>query len=331
MRFKRLAGLGAALVVFLSGGQATAQQWDLGLCGDWEIGAHALYFTPITCPYAYANRFTQFQVADIFDGQKGQAQVIPCRAEWGFRVFGNYLEDCFFAGVSYQWFEVTTTRSIVAVAPASLVIQGGSLNGAGRATGQVGIEYQNVDVRAGKYFLKGCCSSLYLYGNVRWVDLSHRRTARFATPNGVIFQDVREKSQLEGGAIGIGFGVDSAIWCDFGAFIDGNILGVIGNRSVKDIRFRSRFAGSITETVQSYPSETCVIPEVDFRVGINYTYACGCWQMVGEIGYEVDYFWHGSVLPDLTGGILATGAREFVPVCEDLGFSGLFVGGRLIF
>ena len=332
IRFKNLAGVAATAAFFLLGQQAVAQQqrawcdpcWNL--CGDWEVGAHALYYVPITCPYAYADTTVSTTVAPLTT-TVGSADVIPCRAEWGFRVFGNYLQDCFFAGVSYQWIDLSTTRSITG----TVQIQG-SLNPLqGAATGRVNIEYQNVDVRLGQYFLRGCGSSLYLYGNARWVDLSHRRSSQAVNTAGNA-ESVQEKSQLEGGALGIGFGGEVDIWCDFGAFIDGNLLGVIGSRSLKDVRFRSFTPPNVIEDfVERYPSETCVIPEVDFRIGLNYSYQCGCWALVGEIGYEVDYFWHASVFPDVTSSLIATDPRDFVPTCEDLGFSGLFFGARLIF
>ena len=143
IRFKHLAGVGTALAFLLLGQPVAAAQCDHNACpsecGEWEVGAHALYFTSITCPYAYATTFTTVQ-ADT----NGRAQIIPCRPDWGFRVFGNYLNDCLFAALSYQWFEVTTTRSVVTAD--NLRIQGGGNIGPGKATGQVGIEYQNVDV-----------------------------------------------------------------------------------------------------------------------------------------------------------------------------------------
>ena len=335
VQFKTLVTAAATAVFLFMGQHAVAQQqgacydpcWNL--CGEWEVGAHALYLTPITCPYAYADVF--LSVPDMGDPQIRIAQVeaIPCRAEWGFRVFGNYLHDCFFTNVSYQWFQVTTTRSVTAN---SLLIQGGDITdiGPGAATAQEGIEYQNADVKVGTPLLRTCYCSLSLYGNARWVDLWQRRSVRVLYTGGN-FQEVQEKSQLEGGALGIGLSAETDAWCGIDAFIDGNLLGVIGNRSITDVRFRRRAAGSLATSIEVYPSETCVIPEVNFRIGLNYTYACGCWKLVGEVGYEVDYFWHASVLPDLTGVQLATGDREFIPVCEDLGFSGLFFGGRLIF
>jgi Legionella pneumophila major outer membrane protein precursor len=298
-----------------------------GFCDEWSVGAHALYFTPITCPYSYASSLSAVPAGT--DTRSGRAQLLPCDGNWGFRVFGNSFNDCLFAGMSYQRFDVTTTRSFIAN---DLRVPGSSLSGAGRATGQVSVEYQNVDVRVGRTFQRGSISALCLYGNARWVDISYRRGLQASFPSGSK-ANAREKSELSGGAIGIGVGGEVDIWCGLGAFVDGNVLGVIGKRSLKNVEFKSVMAGFAPQVRRvTYAPETCVLPEADFRIGFNYTYACGCWEVVGEIGYEIDYFWNGSVFPNLVGvDIGIGGTREIIPVCEDLGFSGLFVGARLIF
>ena len=300
-----------------------------GLCGEWTVGAHALYFVPIACPYTYAE--TSVQVfPPSFDTLRGRAQIVRCRADWGFRIFGNYLNDCLFAGVSYQWYEASASSSITAD---TLFIRGGAtIAGLSRARARVGIDYQNVDIRVGTYVLQRCISALYLYGNARWVDLSHRRAVRQDSLTTGATQRITEKSQLQGGAIGIGFGGDVDVWCGIGAFIEGNLLGVIGSRSVKNVEFRQITPGQAPVVQREfYPSDTCVIPEFDFRIGVNYTYGCGCWELAGEVGYELDYFWHGSVFPRFAGSTVAQGFSDFRPTCEDLGFSGLYFGVRVGF
>lgn len=296
-------------------------------CGEWTVGARALYFTPITCPFGYASIIGP--VVPGTDTQQGRAQLVPCSADWGFRLSGNYFYDSMFVDVSYQWFEVTTSRAVTA---ANLGVPGALITGAGRATGQVGIDYQRVDVKVGKCLQRGCSSAFYLYGNGRFIYLSHRRALRATLTAGGIASS-QEKSELKGGAVGIGVGGEFDISCGFGAFVDGNLLGVIGTRSLKNVEFK-QFNPGFTPQINraEYPSEACVLPEADFRLGITYTYACGCWKVVGEAGYEVDYFWHGSIFPNLIGVDLGLGGtREFVPVCQDIGFSGLFFGARLVF
>ncbi len=291
------------------------------------MGAHALYFTPIACPYTYAQTVVQV-FPPSFVTLTGRAQIVPCRADWGFRVYGNYLNDCLFAGVSYQRFDATNSSSVVA--DSVNIRGGGNIAGLSRATGQVGVDYQNIDVRVGMQLLRRCAASLYLYGNGRWVDLSRQRAVRQVSLTTGAVQNIREETQLQGGAIGFGAGGEFGVGCGLGAFIDGNILGVIGKRSLKNVEFVA--SGAVPQIrKESYPSEICIVPEADFRIGINHTYMCGCWQLVTEIGYEVDYFWHGSVFPKFTSSTIQQGFSGFTPVCEDIGFAGLFFGGHLVF
>ncbi len=292
-------------------------------CGEWAVGGHALYFAPITCPFAFANVSNQtIGSVDVIDSR---AVTIPCHTDWGFRLFGNYLNDCLFAAVSYQRLEAATNRPVVATA-----ITGGGIGGTANIVGQVGIEYQNIDVRVGTHLLQECNSTLYLYGNTRWVDLSHRRAVGSVRQRDGATESFTEKSAFQGGAIGIGLGSEIDVWCGIGAFIDGNVLGVIGNRSLTNVRYRQALINP-RDLQLSYPSDTCIIPEADFRIGLTYTYACGCWKFEGEVGYEVDYFWNGSAFPEFNGIELIPSTRGFVLVCENLGLSGLFFGARLIF
>lgn len=292
-------------------------------CGEWMVGGHALYFAPITCPFAFGN--VSNQTIGSVDVTDSKARYVPCKAAWGFRVFGNYLNDCLFAGMSYQRFEVTTTDRITATA-----ITGGGIGGTANVVGQVGIEYQRVDVRVGAHLLQESNCLFHIYGNARWVDLSHRRAASYVRLRDGVSEFFTEKSALSGGAIGIGAGGNVDVWCGVGAFIDGNVLGVIGNRSLTNVKYK-QFRLNPRDLQLTYPSDTCVIPEADFRIGLNYTYACGCWKIEGEVGYEMDYFWNGSAFPEFNGIELLPNSRAFVLVCQDLGFSGLFFGAHLIF
>jgi len=296
---------------------------------ECSVGAHALYWTPMACPYTYAQ--TSVQVfPPSFTTLRGRALIVPCEGDWGFRLFGEYLNDCLFARVSYQRFDAKSSSSVVAD---SLNIRGGNtIAGLSRATGQVEVDYRNVDVRMGMHLLQRGVCTLYLYGNARWIDLSHCRGVTQASLTTGVVQSLREESRLHGGAIGLGAGGEFGVGCGLGAFVDGNILGVISNRSMKNVEFRLSTPGAAPQVRQElYPSDTCVVPELDFRIGINHTYMCGCWKFVTEVGYEVDYFWHGSLFPKFLSGTILEGFTTFTPVCEDIGFAGLFFGGHLVF
>ena len=321
---RQLAAVGTTLALLLTPQAISAQQccpppdpcmdW-CNFCGDWEFGAHALVFNPTVCEFDFATT----QNANNRDA----VSTVKCQLDWGFRVFGAYLSRCSFIGVSYQWYESKVADSLTGTQLVSR--QNDTVN---RVKANLRLEYQNVDVRWGKFLHRTCGCAFYLYGNARWVDLKYRRTVQGATTAGFV-RTFTQRSKLQGGAVGVGAGADFDLWCDIGIFGDLNLLGVIAERSTRDTQTLIASAGATPATVQfRYGSDTCINPELDFRLGLNYTYTCGCWTFVGEVGYELDYFWEAFAFSNFNA---QTGPFSTFRTCEDVGFSGLFFGGRVLF
>lgn len=324
-----LTAIGSALALLLTTQAATAQQccpapepcrdpcmnW-CNMDGDWEFGAHALVFTPSGCAFDFATT----TVANFRDN----ISTVGCQLDWGFRVFAAYLSRCSFTGFSYQWFDSKSAASLAAPA----VTRFGQVANVTKAS--LRLQYQNVDVRMGKFLHRSCGCDFYVFGNARWVDLQYRRTVQGIVNTGQLagqVQTVNQKSTLQGGALGVGAGAEFDVWCDVGLFGEANILGIIAERSTKDATFTNVTPAGVAATVPfTYASDTCINPELNFRLGLNYTYTCGCWSFVGEVGYEVDYFWNAFAFNQFTGPAI-TQFRQ----CEDVGFSGLFFGGKVLF
>ena len=295
-------------------------EW-LDLSGDWEIGIHALYYSPFACEFDYAT-------SSATEG--GPVATVRCQLDWGFRVYARTLVECNLASISYQWFGNKEKRRVEGLETVR------NLFGipAERAIATVRIEYQNADFRFGQFLHRTPRCDFYLFGNARWIDLllSHNTRAITATPLGF---SANEKARLEGGAIGMGGGAEFAIGCNFGLFGDLNLLGVIAKRSTWRVYGPNSAVTTVNnDTEVRYDSEICMNPEVDAKIGINYTYDCDCISFVGELGYEIDYFWNPFAFPrgSIAGG---TGNPDrFVNrfrTCEDAGFSGLFFGAHIFF
>ncbi len=333
-KIMKLFGVSVACATLLSAPPVAAQcrpranpcaepcmEW-LDLCGDWEFGIHALYYSPIACEFDYATT-TQ-------SGQGDPVATINCQFGWGVRVFAHYLSDCKFANASYQWFGNTEKRSIDGLGTVR------NLSGilAVRAQATVRTEYQNADFRFGQYLYRASGCNLYVFGNARWIDLLRSRYTRAITAAPLVF-NANDKSTLEGGAIGIGGGAEFNLWCNVGLFGDLNVLGVIAQRSTRKVFAPTDGTTNLSNRTQvSYASDTCINPEIDFKIGVNYTYTCDCISLVGELGYEVDYFWNAFAFPkgSIAGG-QGNPARftNRFRSCQDVGFSGLFFGGRILF
>jgi Legionella pneumophila major outer membrane protein precursor len=309
---KILAPAGAALALLMST-QTLAADW-CNLSGDWVAGAHALVFTPVTCEYDYASVSTT-------EGDQ-PVSTVKCELDWGFRVFGQYLSRCSFTGISYQWYESKASDSTTA----ELLVNRHAFVGR-QAIANLSLRYQNVDVRMGKFLHRTCGHAFYLFGNARWVDLQDKRLLRtIGLESDVV--DVTQTAKLQGGALGVGAGAECNLWCDLGLFGEANILGVIADRSTSASLVTTTSAGQATVIDFQFGSDTCVNPEVNFRLGLDYSYTCGCWTFVGELGYELDYFWNAV---SISQGDVTVGTPSLFRGCENVGFSGLFFGGRVLF
>ena len=70
----------------------------------------------------------------------------------------------------------------------------------------------------------------------------------------------------------------------------------------------------------SYESNVYVVPALDLRLALDYSWQCGCADLVFELGYELNYLW----------GALGTPVSLLQPAirraCQDIGFAGPFLG-----
>lgn len=281
----------------------------------FTVGAHALLFMPIECTYDFA---ADPGAVSTIDDSVVSAR---CSTDWGLRVFGSYEQACWLLGVSYQYFDSTIAKTNTRP---DLVSRAGT----GNRTGiRRRISYQNADIRLGRYLhqCRGC--QLYAFGNGRWVDLWSRRKVRTVQPNGSLIT-FAERSNLFGGALGVGAGAKSQICGPFHLFGEVNILGVIADRSSTDNEFMDASPQAPVYIGVGYNSDICVVPELDFRIGASYTYECGCRRFIGEVGYELDHFWNAVQYNRYAIGQPST--TQFRR-CEDIGFSGLFFGLRAEF
>ncbi|MBS0622530.1 MAG: hypothetical protein JSR80_06195 [Verrucomicrobia bacterium] len=337
------AALAAGLLMLGASPQVAADN----CCGDFEIGAHALLFQPSTCRFDFAERInilvTQEPGATI--PSTATVGTIDPNLHWGLRVWGDYIQDCMYLGVGYQWFQGNDSGSLGSGAGSGGVILRDNLTVLRSTSGKLHWRYQYVDVRIGG-IQSSCNGEMYGFINGRWIDLEHKRFATGTLTESIgggtttITQNAREKAQFQGGALGLGVGGRRNLLCNFGITGELNIFGVIGKRqttaSFENLQVvTGGTTPGTTDTffVPGYKSVTSVTPELDVRIGLDYTWRCNCWAIIGEVGYELDYFWNvfdfpNEVNPGLTGGFSGTAWRNN---CDDVGFSGLFFGLHTLF
>lgn len=308
-RLMKMGAIALALICVA----ATQPAQSMGCCGidgDLSVGVQALYWKPSHCAYEYARTAAG-------QGNPSIISVSDIKADydWGFRALAGYECGCFYSQVSYQWLQTDDQ----AVANQSEAI------GLSRANDQVRArlfyEYQNVDLRAGQYLHHSGGCHFGVFGNVRWVDLKRNNRVDGFTANGS--SSWTQKARFNGAGLGVGTSGNFCLWEGLNGFGEFNLMGIIGDRKtptsqtipdtgpIVNIRFRSN---------------TCVIPAMDFRVGLDYKF-CTCGTTIAlEVGYEMNYYWNALEYESPTG-VTTTGVRE----CFDVGFAGPYLGGRITF
>ncbi len=290
--------------------------------GEFMVGAHALYWRPYQCQIIFATR----SVGPTNNVTNRTNHQLTADYDWGVRGFAGYNQDCTFVGISYLWLETDDTSTIRSAANDLLPIAIVGAQAASGARGHLRFQYQNVDVRVGQQLHKGCGCSFGVFVNGRWVQLDRKFDVKYFADE-TAASSYREKDELNGGAIGIGVMGEFCIWNGVNAFGEINPMAVIAERKNQTETTVVQSTGLRINDI--FPTLTSVMPALDLRFGLNYTWDCMCTTLVFELGYELNYYWTSLNQP-ATLGATAAAAPGF-RACDDQGFGGIFFGGRVMF
>ena len=321
-------------------------------CGDLGLGLDYLYWKPMHCPFHYASEITMFEATG--SPARDEKRVYEVKADYdsGFRVHADYELCCSFLNVSYLFYRSSERRhreperggtaSPNVFVPTNIPL--GSAGGANPLSfafveGSMRFTYQNVDVRYGQFLHRMCGCNIYTFGNLRYVDLERKDAV-----NGVDIDTenpnwrFERKSEFQGLGFGVGLGGNFHICNGFIATGELNTMGIIGNlKTPTDV---VNEAATPAELRTKYPSPTCIIPALDFRLALNYQLCCPCVIIDLEVGYEVNYYWGPLAFADdrayPTVDITTASGAEILEindtrVCHDIGFAGPYFGITLIF
>jgi len=288
--------------------------WDG--CDDvcWSVGVDALYWKSCQCPFDYGElRSNVLSPTPVTESQ--MLRVKP-GYEWGFRVWIGAERDCTFATLDWTYYS-DTDLSIANAGDNNLVVVPNLAN-ATRAVARMKTRYNKINLRLGYYFHRGCDIDFYTFAGLRYLDLDSLRN--------VVVQAVSDEDSLkqiyqwDGFGVEVGLGTDYHIGCGFhlAGYIAG--IGALGHQKTR-ADMEGQGAGG-TPSRWRYPTYVQCLPGVEFRLGFNYTYVCGCWQLKGEIGYQLDYYFDMFSIKD--------GDSDFSR-CIDVGFAGPFIGLSLQF
>ncbi len=300
-------------------------------CGMLKFGAQGLYWQPLGCGINYAHR--------RIDGNPtiNLASDFRTQYDWGFRLYAQYTNCNQFFLLTYSWYlssRVDCTmqglRDDPLGATNSLSILG-SVNESPGGTGTLRSRYKNVDLQVGHILCTGCCGQLAAFGNLFWLDVGQRIATQWVPVDGEDFNFVgigryNQSSRFQGVGLGTGFKGHYEVLC--GLQVDAllNALGVIGrqwNPAFNRFQLTEAF---INERVYDMPGSSAIIPGVRSRIGLTWMCSQGCCDLEINIGWEIEYYWELLKVGDADINQRSNGFS-----CIDLGWSGPYFGGRILF
>ncbi len=303
--------------------------------GDINFGVQGIYWQPIGCDFHWASKRFDFSVVDpesvAFDNLS-----VKARYDWGFRLFATYEQDCNYFDLSYAWHRASGTQCTmqgynrVAVSGTNrmfIPFVNQSENRAAIAQVLLAYRYQNVDLQVGRVFHRRCCDEVKAFGNIRWVDLRQKQRIRFIDLSGEDLEDMRggtvvQIADFEGIGLGTGVKGSYSLPCQIGLTGSINPMAIIGKQTIPtfDINLQTLQQRDIS-------GSNCVIPAVNAQLGLTWNCCGRCYQIEVDLGWEVEYYW---------GALKAIPAAyneqdNVTSECFDIGFSGPYFGGRILF
>lgn len=326
-----LAGTG---LLTLLPSQATAGLCDMNGC--WEVGAEALWWKPCVCNFEYAIAAPQTE-SSTTPNSKTIYAVKP-DYDWGFRVWigADSSCDCYFINLAWTHLQATSTSNVNAPTGSRLTplfsLVSNNFNDYTNALGRYKNDYDKVNLRAARYLYKGCDIDYYGYAGLRWVDIKQRRQI-FATHTVVntSYRDFeRQTAEFDGVGLELGLGGRYHIGCGFNLVGNASVVTVLGHsRLHSELSLTDNGGAPSARTTASnlkFPSSTTCAPGIELRLGFSYMYECGCVELTGEIGYELDYYYGALSRP-----LAQSDTANTTALWSNVGFGGLYIGAGICF
>lgn len=298
--------------------------WLDSCCPDWcydvSVGAEALYWKPCNQILRYG-QFDQndISVSELTSTDHKSLDLSPDYA-WGFRLFGTLSDESGCNFTSLEWAYVSGTSSVTVKQGDSRLLILPMTNGADSIFARQRTRYNKVSLKVGHRFCGNDCTYLYGYAGGRWVQA---RVSQFDEASGSqnLPQLYKTRTEFSGGGIEFGVGTHADLWCGFGLAGRAGLLGLVGKREYNMQVTTVISAPRVTNRTARSDHAAC-IGGFEVRLGIDYTYQCGCWWIKGEVGYETNYYLDALLFP---AQMQESGSSSF-STSSNFGIGGVYFG-----
>lgn len=276
----------------------------------WQIGAQALYLQP---RYTGYNQFGTLSNAPLGEAPTQLAfQSVDDAYRWGFRVEGGYH----FRGVSdinlnWSHYHATTNRGVIVVPTGSSFTDSeNNAYAAGRISTSRQPTWDSVNAELGQMVQLSQYNNIRFHGGVQY--------ARINTQVALSEPDVTDSTTsvtqaLTYSGFGPRLGLDMSylLHSSLAMYANGAMSLLIGPN-----QFRDTGVGSHNTLQWVTGSSTAIIPELEARLGVKYTYIM---TPQSELLLDIGWMWNNYFSSQVNNH--ATDTHE-----SDFGLQGLFLG-----
>jgi Legionella pneumophila major outer membrane protein precursor len=279
--------------------------------GQMEFGVEALYWKPDNGGFDYL-------LTPADEGRLLNASVHTLRPDydWGVRGTGRYFSPSGCTALEFSGLWIRSTDSVNKPRTNGFIAFSRDESDSGAAA-RLRIEYWNLDLRLTQFLVRDPRYNIYALGGARFASHSFKEaSAGLFDPqtNGLVPVGGAIESRFDGAGPEVGIGGDVCIWQGFSLISHSSIYAIVGER-------RTRGATIRPEQALKFDRATVISPCLNIRVAIRYCLSWSCFQLSGEMGYELDHYWNAlNVVPSLNG------ANNQQRLERDIGWAGPYAG-----
>lgn len=267
----------------------------------WDFGAQALYLQPSMSGHAYNGADVTYDTTAVSDfdpngvyAANESYRKAPYNWGWGFKLEGSYhFNTGNDLNLNWYWFDHTNTKTSAGVLT---TLDGGNIWGDSGISSTTQTQWDAVNLEFGQHVHFGEWKNIRFHGGVQYAYINNEldySSNIYAVPN--TDQSIYGVS-LTGNTKFSGFGprIGADYWYNWGngisMYANGATALLVGTQSFNSTLASTTNVGNtntVNPTIGQTGSATAIVPELEAKLGLTYTYA----MAQGDLSLDVGWMW----------------------------------------
>jgi hypothetical protein len=267
------------------------------LNGAWEVSAEVLCIRPCATEFPFAVA----AIPTLNDPVVSRnVKSLKPDYEWAFRVEGAYYscDGCDFFSLGWTHFDSRVLQKVFPPKNGQLtaLFVPDETTPVLNVLARVRSRYDKIDFRAGRRVSCACRSAVYVYGGLRYIGI--RENDDICALMNIDGQKQRASivSRFEGLGLELGLSGQHDIGCHFSFVAQLGVVAALGDKRITTT-LKNPFSTTVANARTTYPARTTCIPGIDWKLGLSYYYDFCCVRFIGELGYQMDYYFNALYMP----------------------------------